>query len=215
MREGNEEVVNYLEESLKLFKNWKEVDLLMSTRPEKEKYQRSIYDDARFIIFSLYRVVDASEDSSPDDIALAKKHLNSLVYESFSILQYSLSEEISIYKAEYETDVIKTVFPKYFDTYLKEVLIIQQNLPNLTLNRDSAILYEATQAPHSSLDEMWADVILLRDIILQFKALKPEFEKKKREDDKRSRMDIMKQSIYIIAAALLGWLLSYFFSKPN
>ncbi|WP_338875011.1 hypothetical protein WBJ53_05280 [Spirosoma sp. SC4-14] len=215
MRERNESIVEYLEDSGVLFKNWKEVDLLMSTRPEKEKYQRTIHDNTRSIIFSLYRVADVADSTPGEDIVLAKKYLNSLVYESFSILQYSLMAEISVYKEEYETDVIKTVFPKYFDTYLKEILLIQQNLPNLTQNRDKASLYEPKQDPRASLDEMWADVIFLRDVILQFKNLKPAFEKKTSEDKKKSNSDIIKQVVYIIIAALLGWLLSYFFSKPD
>ena len=207
--------VGFLQRSAHIFRAWEEIDTAMAKRaePNRSRYYSATWSELRSIIAAMFTMIDDKPDSeSIDAIAIAEEHMNILVYESFSILEASLIEEIEAIKQQYDTDIIKTIFPKYYDTYLKDILAIQANLPALSDKRASRSVYDINNNdPHTSLEEMKADVLLLIDIIFQFQSFKPEFDKKNKEEINKKRWDVIKQVLYVVGGTVLGVILAKVF----
>lgn len=222
--DGDSEVVKFLEQSLPIFKRWREVDLLIDKRSDedREKYQSATYNDAVKTLFAIYRAIDQTNTNVSTDIAVARTHLNALVYESFIMLQTSLLVEIASYVETYSLDSIVTVMPQYFEKYAQRVEIIRSNINELDNKRRTQNLFQDVQAAQTSLDSLFADIIFLNEIVIHFKTLAPQFAKKIDEDNNRRNEEKIKeknalrmQILIAILSAVLGGIITYFLTPTQ
>ena len=164
-------------------------------------------NEFRNVLDHLIRSIDTDEHKQDYEINEAKEHLYRAGYDCYELVVSFLGQSINSLTSKYDSEIISTIFPKYYSEIKPELLKLQIQL--------AKIRSEKTIDPNTK-EKSFDEYILIMTQLIEFKklidAMIPEFEnekaKKKANSRKKVVNDVLVKAVIAGGSGLIAFLLS-------